>query len=75
VYVQALLREQSELVWRLLEKGGYVYICGSQAMRDGVRDAFVDIVAEKKSMPREHAEAYLEALETKENRYRPDVWG
>jgi cytochrome P450/NADPH-cytochrome P450 reductase len=75
VYVQALLREQSELVWRLLEEGGYVYICGSQAMRDGVRDAFVDIVAEKKSMPREHAEAYLEALETKENRYRPDVWG
>jgi sulfite reductase alpha subunit-like flavoprotein len=74
-YVQDRLREQSALVWRLLYAGGYVYVCGSQPMREGVRDAFVDIVAEHGGMPREHAEAILEELEMSEKRYRPDLWG
>ncbi len=74
-HVQDRLRAESELVWRLLEGGAYVYVCGSQAMRDGVRDAVVDIVAEHGGMPREHAGAFLDELETKEQRYRPDVWG
>jgi sulfite reductase alpha subunit-like flavoprotein len=74
-YVQDRLREQSELVWRLLEAGGYVYVCGSKPMRDGVREAFVDIVTEHGQMPREHAEAFMEELETTTTRYRPDLWG
>jgi cytochrome P450/NADPH-cytochrome P450 reductase len=74
-YVQARLREQGALVWRLLESGGYVYVCGSQPMRDGVRGAFVDVVAEHGRMPREHAEAVVAELETRERRYRPDLWG
>ncbi len=74
-YVQDRIREQSELVWRLLDAGAYVYVCGSQAMRDGVRDAFVDVVAEHGAMSKEHAETYLLELETIENRYRPDLWG
>jgi cytochrome P450/NADPH-cytochrome P450 reductase len=74
-YVQDRLREQGELIWRLLDAGGYVYVCGSQAMREGVRAAFVDIVAEHGSMPAEHAEAWLAELETAEHRYRPDLWG
>ena len=74
-YVQDRLRAQGALVWRLLEAGAYVYVCGSQPMRDGVRAAFVDVVAEHGAMPREHAEAYLDELETTQNRYRPDLWG
>jgi sulfite reductase (NADPH) flavoprotein alpha-component len=74
-YVQDRIRERGELVWRLLEAGGYVYVCGSQAMRDGVREAFIDIVAERGQMPREHAEAFMEELETTKRRYRPDLWG
>jgi sulfite reductase alpha subunit-like flavoprotein len=74
-YVQDRLREHGSLVWRLLEAGGYVYVCGSQPMRDGVRAAFVDVLAEYGSLPREHAEARLLELETTENRYRPDLWG
>jgi cytochrome P450/NADPH-cytochrome P450 reductase len=74
-YVQHRLRGEGRLVWRLLEEGAYVYVCGGQAMRDGVRDAFVDIAAEWAPMPREHAEAFLENLELRENRYRPDLWG
>jgi cytochrome P450/NADPH-cytochrome P450 reductase len=74
-YVQDRLRAHAKLVWRLLEAGGYVYVCGSQAMREGVRDAFVDIVGENAEMPREHAEAFLEELEVSAKRYRPDLWG
>ena len=73
-HVQDRIREQSELVWRLLSAGGYVYVCGSQAMRAAVRAAFADVVAERGAMPREDADAYLQDLEATA-RYRPDVWG
>jgi sulfite reductase alpha subunit-like flavoprotein len=52
-----------------------VYVSGSQPMRDGVRAALVDVIAEHGSLPQEHAEALMHQLETTENRYRPDVWG
>jgi cytochrome P450 / NADPH-cytochrome P450 reductase len=74
-YVQDLVREQGALVWRLLSAGGHVYVCGSQSMREGVREAFVDVAGLYGAMTREYAEAFLEVLETKEGRYRPDVWG
>jgi cytochrome P450/NADPH-cytochrome P450 reductase len=74
-YVQDLLREESGLIWRLLAAGAYVYVCGSQPMRDGVREAFIDIVTDYGKMPREHAEAFMEELETTTSRYRPDLWG
>jgi sulfite reductase alpha subunit-like flavoprotein len=73
-YVQDLIRDQGGLVWRLLEAGGYVYVCGSKPMRDGVRNAFVDVVSEHGEMPREHAEAFLQEVEISERRYRPDLW-
>ena len=72
-YVQDRIREQSPLVWRLLTAGGYVYICGSQPMREAVRDAFVEVAMHHGSLSREHAEAYLSELETTA-RYRPDLW-
>jgi cytochrome P450/NADPH-cytochrome P450 reductase len=74
-YVQDRLSEQGTLVWRLLDAGAYVYVCGSLPMREGVREAFGDIVADHGAMPREHAEAYLEEMELTEQRYRPDLWG
>jgi sulfite reductase alpha subunit-like flavoprotein len=43
-------------------------------MRDAVHAAFVDVAAAHGSMPREHAEAYLNELETATH-YRPDLWG
>ncbi len=75
IYVQDLIREQGELVWKLVEEGAYVYVCGSQAMRDDVRAAFVTVFAEQGSMTDSEAEAYLGQMETTEKRYRPDVWG
>jgi sulfite reductase alpha subunit-like flavoprotein len=73
-YVQHRLRAHGALVWRLLRAGGHVYVCGSKPMRDGVRDAFVDIVSEFGEVSREHAEAFMEELEISEKRYRPDLW-
>jgi sulfite reductase alpha subunit-like flavoprotein len=73
-YVQDRIRAQGALVWRLLEAGGYVYVCGSQPMRDAVRAAFTDVIADHGALPRERAAAYLHELETT-TRYRPDLWG
>ncbi|HEX8977706.1 MAG TPA: cytochrome P450 [Solirubrobacteraceae bacterium] len=75
IYVQDVIREQGPLVWRLIDAGGYIYVCGSQAMRDSVRGAFVDVVTDHGSRPREQAESFMHELETDKNRYRPDVWG
>jgi cytochrome P450 / NADPH-cytochrome P450 reductase len=74
-YVQDAIRGDGALVWRLLEAGAYVYICGSLPMRTGVKAAFADVVAEHAHIPREHAEAYIDELEMQKNRYRPDLWG
>ena len=73
-YVQDRIRAQGALVWRLLEAGGYVYVCGSQPMRDAVRTAFTDVIADHGELPLERAAAYLHDLETTA-RYRPDLWG
>jgi cytochrome P450/NADPH-cytochrome P450 reductase len=75
VYVQNLIRQQGALIWRLINAGAYVYVCGSQPMRDSVRAAFVGVAGEHGSLSPEHAEALMHQLETTENRYRPDVWG
>ena len=73
-YVQDRIREKGALVWRLLAAGGYVYVCGSQAVRDAVRAAFTDVIAAQAPLPHERAEAYLHELEMTA-RYRPDLWG
>ncbi|HYX59386.1 MAG TPA: sulfite reductase flavoprotein subunit alpha, partial [Streptosporangiaceae bacterium] len=73
-YVQDRIRAQGALVWRLLGAGGFVYVCGAQPMRDAVRTAFADVIAEHGRLPRDRAEAYLDELETTA-RYRPDLWG
>jgi cytochrome P450 / NADPH-cytochrome P450 reductase len=74
LHVQDLIRAQGALVWRLLEAGGYVYVCGSAPVRAAVRAALADAIADHGAMPRERAAAYLDELETTA-RYRPDLWG
>jgi cytochrome P450/NADPH-cytochrome P450 reductase len=73
-YVQHRIAEQGALVWDLVRDGAYIYVCGSQTMRDDVRTAFVEAFAEQGGLTPEAAEAYMARLES-ENRYRPDVWG
>ena len=73
-YVQHRIAEQGELVWKLVEDGGYIYVCGSQSMRDDVRTSLVHTFALQGSLSLEGAETYMRRLE-EEARYRPDVWG
>jgi cytochrome P450/NADPH-cytochrome P450 reductase len=73
-HVQDRIRQQGYLVWRLLAEGAYTYVCGAQRMRDAVRAAFVDVIAEHGTMPSAGAETLLAELE-KAGRYRPDLWG
>jgi sulfite reductase alpha subunit-like flavoprotein len=73
-HVQDRIRAQGVLMNGLLAEGGYVYVCGSQPMRDGVRAAFADVLTEHRPMPRPAAVAYLDALEA-DGHYRPDLWG
>jgi len=71
--VQDRIRRQGPLVWQLLSEGGYVYVCGVQPMREGVRVAFVEVLADHGAMSPESAEAFMADLESA-GRYRPDLW-
>ncbi|HZU11899.1 MAG TPA: cytochrome P450 [Chloroflexota bacterium] len=73
-YVQHRIVEQGALIWTLVQEGAYIYVCGSQTMRDDVRAAFVNTFAEQGQLTAGGAEAYMARMEA-ENRYRPDIWG
>jgi sulfite reductase (NADPH) flavoprotein alpha-component len=73
-YVQDVIRQQGPLAWSLLAEGAHVYVCGARPMREAVRAAFVDVIAEHGALERETAEEYVHELETAD-RYRPDLWG
>ena len=45
VYVQDRLRENGELVWKLLQGGGHFYVCGDAAhMAGSVEQALLHII-------------------------------
>ena len=73
VYVQDMIRQQSELLYRLLhESNGIVYICGSSGkMPQAVREALIEVF--QTGMDREAAEAYLLGME-KAGRYKQETW-
>jgi sulfite reductase alpha subunit-like flavoprotein len=73
-YVQHKIAEQSSLVWDLLQKGSYVYVCGSSQMRVDVMAAFVAVVEKEGGKSHEEAAEYMRTMES-EHRYRPDEWG
>lgn len=48
VYVQDRLRENGELVWKLLQGGGHFYVCGDAAhMAGSVEQALLHIIDEQ----------------------------
>lgn len=75
VYVQDLVREQAELVYRLLhQQSGIVYICGSSGrMPQAVREALIEVFEGRGPMDRAAAESYLLSME-KEGRYKQETW-
>ena len=75
VYVQDLIRQHSDSVYRLLhDGGGLVYVCGSSGkMPQAVRAALVDVFRKRGGRDQKDAESYLEAME-KEGRYKQETW-
>ena len=69
-YVQDLIREQADAVWKLIEAGATVYVCGDGSrMEPDVRRTLGDIA-------REHGKesaAWLAEMLAKQ-RYVLDVW-
>jgi len=73
VYVQDLIRQFSQELWDMIDKGATVYICGdAKRMSPGVKAAFVD-VAIKHGMSHTKAENWMGSM-MNDNRYLEDVY-
>ena len=74
VYVQDRLRERGAELYRWLEDGAHVYVCGdAERMAPDVHAALTEIVAEHGGHSFEQAGEYLKQL-TRDKRYQRDVY-
>lgn len=74
VYVQHLMKENKEEIWKLLESGGHVYVCGdARNMARDVHDVLTNILKELGGMDDTKAADYIKKLQNK-GRYSCDVW-
>ena len=74
VYVQHRMLEQGEELYRWLEQGAYLYVCGdANHMAKDVQDALVQIVIEHGAKSEEQAEQYISDLR-RAKRYQKDVY-
>lgn len=73
IYVQDKVREKGAEMWRWIQQGAHIYVCGSNRMARDVEKALVDVVAKHGSMNREQADEFLNELRI-ERRYQRDVY-
>lgn len=74
IYVQDLIREDSERIWHLLSTGAHIYVCGdARHMAHDVHQALLDIVMTSSNGTHLEAEQFLSSLELK-GCYEKDVW-
>ncbi|EPY9204380.1 hypothetical protein ACXHVK_003999 [Morganella morganii] len=74
IYVQDKLAERREAVWRWLEQGAYLYVCGDAfRMAKDVDAALLDIIRSEGAMSAEEALVFLNGLRTAK-RYQRDVY-
>lgn len=74
VYVQDLMYHHSHGLWRWLEAGAYVYVCGdAKRMAKDVHSTLLRILAEQGRLGEQGAEEYMSRLKA-EKRYRRDVY-
>lgn len=74
VYVQDKLREEGEQVWRWIEDGAHIYVCGdANHMARDVEQALLDIISQYGNMDNESADEFLSELRV-ERRYQRDVY-
>ncbi|WP_331832060.1 bifunctional nitrate reductase/sulfite reductase flavoprotein subunit alpha [Pseudomonas sp. LH21] len=74
IYVQQRLLEQGAELWRWLQDGAHVYVCGdAQRMARDVDAALHQVVAQHGGLDESAAAAYVEGL-GRDKRYRRDVY-
>ena len=73
-YVQDQIRHERAEVWKQLQQGAIVYVCGDASrMAPDVRRAFAAIYREETGADERAAQTWLDGL-TAEGRYLVDVW-
>ncbi|HDV8886710.1 TPA: NADPH-dependent assimilatory sulfite reductase flavoprotein subunit [Raoultella planticola] len=74
VYVQDKLREQGAELWRWINDGAHIYVCGdANRMAKDVEQTLLDVIAEFGAMDAEAADEFLSELRV-ERRYQRDVY-
>ncbi len=74
VYVQDRIRQNGEELYRWIENGAYLYVCGdSKHMAGDVNDALIDILAVHGGLDTDNATQKLKALKSA-GRYQRDVY-
>lgn len=74
IHVQDRLREQAALVYRQLQEGGHIYVCGGEAMEREVRQTLLGIVQSAGGLDEDRAREAWKQIE-KSRRYHRDVYG
>lgn len=74
VYVQDKLREQGAELWRWINDGAHIYVCGdANRMAKDVEHTLLEVIAEYGAMDAEAANEFLSELRV-ERRYQRDVY-
>ena len=74
IYVQDLMYKHALGIWKWLEAGAYIYICGdAKRMAKDVHKTFVQIIQEQGRVSPAEAEDYMSRLRS-EKRYLRDVY-
>ncbi|CCP02098.1 sulfite reductase (NADPH) flavoprotein beta subunit [Erwinia amylovora Ea644] len=74
VYVQDKIRAKGAELWRWIEQGAHIYVCGdANRMAKDVEQALLEVVAEFGAMDIEAADEFLSELRI-ERRYQRDVY-
>ncbi|XP_071848148.1 NADPH--cytochrome P450 reductase-like [Apostichopus japonicus] len=74
VYVQHIMEEHKDTIWKILEDGGHIYVCGdARNMAPDVQKMLHTIICEKGGHSDTEAQDYIKKMQTK-GRYACDVW-
>lgn len=74
IYVQDKLREQGAELWRWIDDGAHIYVCGdANRMAKDVENTLLEVIAEYGAMDAEAADEFLSELRVV-RRYQRDVY-
>jgi sulfite reductase (NADPH) flavoprotein alpha-component len=73
IYVQDRVRTEAEVLFRWLEEGAHLYVCGATEMGEAVHQALIDVVGREGGLAEDAAVEYIDTLR-REARYHRDLY-